>query len=695
MAMMAGLLSLFALASCSEEKKDEDPYVKIDGQTEYNLTSEKKDVTVKILTNRDWSVRMSDSAAEWVAVSPKSGKAAEKGVDVTVSVLENTAGNRTATVEFYTGTASATLTLNQEGPKGDSGDEIGKPEGEGTEASPYNVSKALTLLANGKASENDVYVTGKITEIEELSTEYGNATYTIIDEDYPDNKLIVYCGYYYDGDKFTEEDQIKVGDVVVVLGKLTVFYEKNEISTGSKIISINGEKPAVIEYTDATIESLIASPVAGNYRIQNGQVVNVPSKNIVIINDGTGDLYVYKKSHGLAEGDVATFSGEVTLYYDTILELDSPTIEKTGTKEVVRPDAVLWSAEDIDAYYASSLVTVKYVTVSGTVAKNGSYYRLEINRSGEISATNETDGSSDADNTDEASGCEYINIFNGSEIDLEEYVGRVVNLTGYAYNVNTTDKYVTVSLVDIAIDPTKEYVTVDRSSVNWLTQDRSAKTVTVDASGSFTVAADEESFTGGSVWATATVNGNVITITPDASTANVTEQIYGKFIVTSGEKTATIDVSAAVFTTHPFTNNVTHTLGTNASDETSQTAQIASINDVDVNLVKLGTASKAGNFTITIPAGTKKISFYALAWNKYACSITIAGTGSSEDLTVALKANSGVSGNPTYTITTTDAEAYHEVEILDAAATELTISTTTAEAKKTRAIFWGINSYSE
>ena len=692
MAMMAGLLSLFALASCSEEK-DEDPYVKIDGQTEYNLTSEKKDITVKILTNRDWSVRMSDSAAEWVAVSPKSGKAAEKGVEVTVSVLENTAGNRTATVEFYTGTASATLTLNQEGPKGDSGDEIGKPEGEGTEASPYNVSKALTLLANGKASENDVYVTGKITDIEEVSTEYGNATYTIIDEDYPDNKLIVYRGYYYDGDKFTAEDQIKVGDVVVVLGKLTVFYEDNEISTGSKIISINGEKPAVIEYTDATIESLIASPVAGNYRIQNGQVVNVPSKNIVIINDGTGDLYVYKKSHGLAEGDVATFSGEVKLYYDTILELDSPTIEKTGTKEVVRPDAVLWSAEDIDAYFSSKPVTVKYVTVSGSVAKNGGYYRLEINRSGEISATNETDGSSDADNTGDASGCEYINIFNGSEIDLEEYVGRVVDLTGYAYNVVNTEsnKYVTVSLVDIAIDTTKEYVTVDRSSVNWLTQDRSAKTVTVDASGSFTVTADEESFTGGSVWATATVKDNVITITPDASTANVTERIYGKFIVTSGDKTAAIDVSAAVFTTHPYTSNVTW-----AIDNTNKASyeETATINDEsDTPVVKIGTGSKLGSFTVTIPAGTKKLSFYALAWNKKACSITIAGTGSSEDLTVALTANSGVSNNAPYTVTTTDAEAYHEVEILDATATELTISST--DAKKARAIFWGINSYSE
>ena len=691
MAMMAGLLSLFALASCSEEK-DEDPYVKIDGQTEYNLTSEKKDITVKILTNRDWSVRMSDSVAEWVAVSPKSGKAAEKGVEVTVSVLENTAGNRTATVEFYTGTASATLTLNQEGPKGDSGDEIGKPEGEGTEASPYNVSKALTLLANGKASENDVYVTGKITEIEEVSTEYGNATYTIIDEDYPDNKLIVYRGYYYDGDKFTAEDQIKVGDVVVVLGKLTVFYEDNEISTGSKIISINGEKPAVIEYTDATIESLIASPVAGNYRIQNGQVVNVPSKNIVIINDGTGDLYVYKKSHGLAEGDVATFSGEVTLYYDTVLELDSPTIEKTGTKEVARPDAVLWSAEDIDAYFSSKPVTVKYVTVSGSVAKNGDHYRLEINRSGEISATNETDGSSDADNTGDASGCEYINIFNGSEIDLEEYVGRVVNLTGYAYNVVNTEsnKYVTVSLVDIVIDPTKEYVTVKRSSVNWFTKDRSAKTVTVDASGSFTVTADEESFTGGSVWATATVKDSVITITPDASTANVTEQIYGKFIVNCGEKADTIKVSAAVFTTHPYTSNVTWAVDNNkkAYEET------ADINgEYDTPLVKIGTSSKAGSFTVTIPAGTKKISFYALAWSKKACSITIAGTGSSENLTVALTANSGVSNNAPYTVTTTDAEAYHEVEILDATATELTISST--DAKKARAIFWGINSYSE
>ncbi len=225
-AALAGLMSLFALASCDPKEEQGDPFITINGETEYNLKAEKSSFTVNISTNRDWKVRMTDAAAQWVVVSPNGGQAAENGIDVTVSVLENTAANRTAAIEFYTGTATATLTVNQEGPDGDGGDSeiIGKPEGNGTKESPYNVSAALTLIANGTYSADDeVYVKGQISEITEVSTDYGNATYNIVDKDYPDNALIVYRGYYLGGEKFTSKDQIKEGDEVVVLGKLMLF----------------------------------------------------------------------------------------------------------------------------------------------------------------------------------------------------------------------------------------------------------------------------------------------------------------------------------------------------------------------------------------------------------------------------------------------------------------------------------------
>ena len=676
MAVLAGLMSLFALASCDPKEEKGDPFITINGETEYNLKAEKSSFTVNISTNRDWSIRMSDAAAEWVVVSPNGGQAAENGVDITVSVLENTAGNRTAAIELYTGTATATLTVNQEGPDGDSGSEtIGKPEGNGTKESPYNVSAALTLIANGKYSADDeVYVKGQISKVEEVETSYGNATYNIVDKDYADNALLVYRGYYLGGEKFTSEDQIKAGDEVVVLGKLTLFYEKSELTQGNQLVSLNGkeaEEQPEVETKDATIGEILSSGETGNYRIQNATVIDVTSTGKFIANDGTGSIYVYKSKHGVAVGDVVTLTGSVELYSDVTWEVNGPEIEKTGTAAVTYPEAEVWGAEQIEAYFATTPVTVKYVTVSGDVVKSDNYYNLNVSGLSSVA---------------------FLSLYT-TTFDLSEYEGKAVKITGHAYNINNSKKFVELSVVEIEVDEASDYVSVDPASLTWDKSDLAARTVTVDASGAFTVEADEASFTDGKVWAKCTVENNTITVTPDpeaVAAAAATDKLEGKFVVTCGEKSATIDVTVkfAADCTHPFTSNVSWTLG-----EKSYNEKVNVNDETDIPIVKIGTSKVVGSFTVDIPAGTKKIGFYALAWDNKPCKVSIAGTGSAEDIIVDINANSGVVKNSPYTVSTTDAEAYHEVEILDASATQLTFSSTDKSAS--RAIFWGINTYSE
>lgn len=681
-AALAGLMSLFALASCDPKEENGDPFITINGETEYNLKAEKSSFTVNISTNRDWKVRMTDAAAQWVVVSPNGGQAAENGIDVTVSVLENTAANRTAAIEFYTGTATATLTVNQEGPDGDGGDSeiIGKPEGNGTKESPYNVSAALTLIANGTYSADDeVYVKGQISEITEVSTDYGNATYNIVDKDYPDNALIVYRGYYLGGEKFTSKDQIKEGDEVVVLGKLMLFYEKSELAQGSQLVSLNGkeaeEKPDV-EVKDATVAEIaeaVASGITdGYYRLKNGQVMAVASADKFVVDDGTGCIYVYKQKHGLSAGDVATFVGKGYKYYTT-LELEQPEIEKTGSEECTYPEPDVWGAEQIDTYYASELATVKYATVSGVLVKSGSYYNLQ------------TDGTESVD---------FISLYS-TVIDLSKFEGKAVQVTGYVYSLNSSKKYVEMAAVGVAVDEAAEYVTVSPASLTWSKDDLSAQTVTVDASGDFTVAADEASFTEGFVWADFTVADNTVTITPKESIVSVgpVSKLEGKFIVTCGEKSAAIAVTMKLEDdcTHPFTSNVSWTLGANAYDHNSSgnNAQTAVINETEVSeMVKLGTSSKAGSFTINIPAGTKTLEFYALAWNNTVGKLTITGC-TETPVELDLKTNGGVANNPPYTVAPTDGEAYYGITVNDATATSVTVSSSA------RAILWGINTYSE
>ena len=119
----------------------------------------------------------------------------------------------------------------------------GEGTGEGTEASPYNVTKALAIIASGSASENDVYVSGIVSTVSEIETSnFGNATYNISVDGSTNSELIIFRGYYLGGVKFTATDQLKVGDKVVVCGKLIKFYEKSEMAQGNKLISLNGKK---------------------------------------------------------------------------------------------------------------------------------------------------------------------------------------------------------------------------------------------------------------------------------------------------------------------------------------------------------------------------------------------------------------------------------------------------------------------
>ena len=96
------------------------------------------------------------------------------------------------------------------------------------------VAQALSMIEAG--STETAKVKGYITKIDEVSTSYGNATYYIADEKGGATSLEVYRGYWVDGDKFTSTNQIEVGGLIVVEGKLTNYNGTYEIGTGSKVL---------------------------------------------------------------------------------------------------------------------------------------------------------------------------------------------------------------------------------------------------------------------------------------------------------------------------------------------------------------------------------------------------------------------------------------------------------------------------
>lgn len=216
-------------------------------------------------------------------------------------------------------------------------------EGEGTLESPYNVAKALSLISSGANDPDaEVYIKGKVSAIEEISTDFGNATYSISDDGTTTTQLEVYRGYYLNGAKFTSEDQLKIGDEVVILGKLTKFYDNLQVDTGSSIVSINGQTGMIpgteaLPYTPSQALEVIANgendPEAEVYikgKVSQIKEVSPSFGNATyyISDDGTTDnqLYVFRGKYlngekftsedQLKVGDEVVILGKLTTFND-------------------------------------------------------------------------------------------------------------------------------------------------------------------------------------------------------------------------------------------------------------------------------------------------------------------------------------------------------------------------------------------
>ena len=122
------------------------------------------------------------------------------------------------------------------------------PEGEGTQASPYNVAAALQVvnaLDADAQTETEIYVKGKISSIKNVDTgTFGNANYYISDDGSEKGQIYIFQSLFLGKAKFTAADQIKVGDEVVVCGKFTNFKGNTPETVGkgsSYLVSLNGK----------------------------------------------------------------------------------------------------------------------------------------------------------------------------------------------------------------------------------------------------------------------------------------------------------------------------------------------------------------------------------------------------------------------------------------------------------------------
>lgn len=211
-------------------------------------------------------------------------------------------------IDFTTGKAVGT----DEGGSTGGDDNFGEAKGSGTEADPFNVA-----AAHAKALENtftppadndkinalpEYYVKGKISSIKSVDTgQFGNAEYYISDDGTTTAQLLIYRGYFLDGAKFTSSDQIKVGDEVVIKGRLfNAFGNTPEMSNGNSIVSLNGASEDNTKRLSVSTKTLnvSAESMSATFKVE-GNVAWTAS-----VTEGSDFVKILDGASGNGAGDV-------------------------------------------------------------------------------------------------------------------------------------------------------------------------------------------------------------------------------------------------------------------------------------------------------------------------------------------------------------------------------------------------------
>ena len=160
----------------------------------------------------------------------------------------------------------------------------GDPKGTGTKEDPFNIAAVNKYIKDGGAADVEVYVKGKVSELVEFKDQYGSINYYISEDGTTNNQFYVYGGLGLGKNKFTKLDELKVGDEVIICGKVKNFSGTYEFDYNNYIYSLNGKtEGGSTPDTPATPE--LAAGL--NLDTQNGLVT--------FVNDG------------VAEGETATF----------------------------------------------------------------------------------------------------------------------------------------------------------------------------------------------------------------------------------------------------------------------------------------------------------------------------------------------------------------------------------------------------
>ena len=223
-----------------------------DASIAYNTTS--GSIEYEIVHPVEGGTISASTDAAWLTFgSTGTAYTAEENTNISARVA-----NVTLTYTYNTSqTVTKEITLTQSG----------DPNAPGTENNPYTVAEARAAIDAG-TGVTGVYATGIVSEIvEAYSSQYHNISYNIsADGLTTSDQLEIYRGKSFNGDNFTSENDIQVGDEVVVYGNLIKYENTYEFAQNSQLVSLEREKQ------DPTIPSTPVSVAYGSTHTVTGIV---------------------------------------------------------------------------------------------------------------------------------------------------------------------------------------------------------------------------------------------------------------------------------------------------------------------------------------------------------------------------------------------------------------------------------------
>ncbi len=667
---VAAAFLLGLLAGCVPEKFNSLSEIKL-SQTYASIPQGGGAILLEYTATDNWQVDL--TGVDWLYANPSQGNAGEGRISF---YAPGTSETRQADFKIVCAGKNQLIRIVQQA-------EVGEPE-------IITCKQAVDLIKADAQGTKTYYVKGTVCALVDISVQYGNATFWMSDNGVYDEKdgqnLQVYRSTWLNGGKITTGDEIAIGDEIVVSGCLTNYNGTPEtLQNTTTVVSItkslikcdslvvNGVKCEELPIEGGVIDAALMCK-------GNGIKVVVPDEakswlSVTSVNTGDGVATVSFLAANNAGGDR---SAEITF-------TTSDGTKDYNAKATIKQKGAILEVSIADFNAASKSSTVYrlsgIVTTIDDASKGNFHFKDFSAETYAYKATNFAD---------------YSTLKVGDIVTIignrDEYNGTIELTNGVIDDVKAATTVTAAEAAALADDDTNDpqnYVKITGTVTNGSAVSGHKFDLVnygnfdlVDETGSiyvYGVSTGWKGAKGNGAFATLGVKeGDKITIIAYKTSYNGMSQLVGYYYShESGETPEPIEVTE-------YSIDLPYTGSGKFYDD-----GVATINgEENQKVLKIGTSSAAGSVAFTVPAGSKKVTAYAIAWKDKATTLEFK-VGDTVVGTQEIAANDGASNNSPYTITVADSDKY-TIDLGGELAADTQVTVTTAADANTRAIFFGV-----